>query len=110
MRLFAAGLLAFFAAVAPASAVPNTVTFSSNTSFDVPAGVTSFSLVAIGGNGGGSGSAVGGRGARVTGTLTVVPGTRLTVDLGGGGAAGTGSSAGGAGGGKAALLQGQTYR
>ena len=61
----------------------------------VPAGITSVSIVAIGGGGGGSGTfgsyvgLVGGAGAVVNSTLTVTPGQTLNLVVGGGGTAGT---------------------
>ncbi|MDA0178772.1 Ig-like domain-containing protein [Solirubrobacter phytolaccae] len=110
MRTLAAAVLALLVTASPAWAAPATITFDKNTTFDVPAGVTSFSLVAVGGSGTSRGNAIGGRGARVTGTMTVVPGARLRVAVGGGGGAGSAGSPGGTGGGMAALLEGATYR
>ena len=55
--------------------------------FPVPAGITSVKVTAIGGRGGRSG-ALGGFGALLTGTLTVIPGTSLYVTVGGAAAPG----------------------
>lgn len=93
-------------------------------SFVVPAGITSVDYDVQGAQGGeGIAGAVGGRGSRVTGTLTVTPGETLTVRVGGqggdigprtggfngggtGGTQGSGSSVsvGGAGGGGASSI------
>ena len=68
--------------------------------FEVPAGVTQIKVTAIGAAGAGACGLAGapGSGAKVTATLAVTPGEKLTVDFGGG-AAGeggcTGSTAGG---------------
>lgn len=75
--------------------------------FTVPAGITSISVKAwgAGGGGGAGGSAAaggtGGGGGYVSGTIAVTPGETLTVYVGGGGAAGTRNISGGGGGGGA---------
>jgi hypothetical protein len=110
----AAGL----ATAAPAGAVPlphgghaikNSTTIvyqptGAEQTFTVPSGVTSIDVIAIGAAGGsgstpasaGTGGA-GGKGEQVSGTLAVIPGNTLFVEVGGVGVAGT-TSAGGAGG------------
>jgi hypothetical protein len=72
--------------------------------FAVPAGVTSINVTAIGAAGGSGAAPVlgglagaGGEGEQVSGTLAVIPGNTLFVEVGGVGVAGT-TSAGGAGG------------
>ncbi len=79
------GVCAVLGAAAPAGAAgPVTQTFAPGASeyWIVPSGVTSVDVVAIGSNGRSSQSSVaGGKGARVTGTLTVVPGTALMVNV-----------------------------
>ena len=65
-------------------------TAQGETAFTVPAGVTSLDVVAVGargtngtvGDGFGGTPGVGGRGARVTGTLDVTPGQALYVEVG----------------------------
>lgn len=62
--------------------------------FTVPAGVTSLSVVAVGGGGGGAILRPGGHGAKVTATLAVTPGQVLDLDVGKG-TTGTNWSVGG---------------
>ena len=50
--------------------------------FTVPAGVTSISVVAVGGGGGGTYNGLGGAGARVTSTVSVTPGQVLDLFVG----------------------------
>lgn len=70
----------------------NTFTSTSNDqSYTVPTGVTSVT-VSMWGGGGGSGTAVGGAGAYVTGTLAVTPGQTLKVVVGSGGIGNTTSA------------------
>ena len=76
--------------------------------FVVPDGITSLEVELVGGNGGDVadnldlGGALGGSGARVTGTLPdIVPGESLLVVVGGNGGTGTAASAGFNGGGAA---------
>jgi large repetitive protein len=89
----------------------------------VPAGITSVSIVAIGGGGGGSGTfgphigLVGGAGAVVNSTLTVTPGQTLNLVVGGGGIAGTsflvgvfGPYGSGGGGGSSNIDAGTAYQ
>ena len=68
-------------------------------SFTVPAGVTSIRIVAIAPNGGADagGAVIGGRGGRAEATISVVPGTMLTVRVGGQGATGVDGSSGAGG-------------
>jgi hypothetical protein len=96
-----------------ADAAPTTVTFTSpgQHAWVVPAGVTRVDVVAVGGQGADSAAHVGGRAARITGTIDVAPGETLYAVVGtsasgstpganGGGAAGPGCpSSPGAGGG-----------
>jgi hypothetical protein len=100
-------------AAAPAQAITPTTTTVTYTgaeqTFRVPGGVTSISVVAIGGTGGDATDSVGGAAAEVTGNITVTPGATLYVEVGGlgedigeGGAGGfNGGGAGGGGGGGA---------
>ncbi|ADB48952.1 invasin domain 3-containing protein [Conexibacter woesei] len=77
------------ATASSAGAVTMSRSFSPTASartFDVPAGVTSLDVVAVGAKGGsGGGGAAGGFGARVGGTLAVAPGDRLWIAVGGNG-------------------------
>jgi hypothetical protein len=81
---------------ANAAAVTTTVEFTTvgAETFTVPAGVTSLSIVAIGGGGGGAILRPGGHGALVTSTLAVSPGQVLDLVVGSG-TAGTNWSVGG---------------
>ena len=85
--------------LAPAAMAQTTTTFNftgSTQIYTVPKGITSISVVAIGGAGGsfGNGSII--NGAEVRGTLVVVPGEELTVNVGGAGSFGsTGGAASG---------------
>jgi hypothetical protein len=54
-------------------------------SFTPPSGVSSIAVAAIGGHGGSSGTATGGEGDEVLGTLAVTSGTTLYVEVGGNG-------------------------
>src|SRR3990172_6077222 len=97
----------------PTSTTTNTVkinyTTSTNTTFTVPAGVTSITVKAwgAGGAGGGGGTLAGAIGGNGGGggfgnaTISVTPGEVLDIVIGGGGAGGTGNGGGngGAGGG-----------
>lgn len=75
-----------------------TVNFSSSSTFNVPAGVTSLDIEVIGagGAGGGNGGGGGGGGGYAKGTYAVTPGQVLTVTVGvaGGGSGGGTSSVG----------------
>lgn len=75
-----------------------TVNFTSSSTFNVPAGVTSLEIEVIGagGAGGGNGGGGGGGGGYAKGTYAVTPGQILTVTVGaaGGGPAGGTSSVG----------------
>jgi len=83
-------------------------------SFTVPAGVTEISVDLYGGQGGDSGSGVGGLGGRVQAVIPVTPGSALTVRVGGedvgdsGGwpNGGYGGECGAGGGGSTSLLAG----
>jgi hypothetical protein len=83
-----------------ASATEVTRTFTAQEeAFLVPQGVTSIKVTAIGGRGGENvQNQAGGRGAKVSGTLTVTPGQILYVHVGGNGAKGTSAGAAGEGG------------
>ena len=82
-----------------------TQTWSGNGTFTVPSGITSVSIIAIGGAGGhggsdgrGTGYNYGGPKGYVSGSFTVTPGSSLSVYVGSSGADGA-SAAGGSGGG-----------
>ena len=90
----------------PAVATTQTFTTVGQTTFTVPAGVTSIAVTAIGAQGGGGSAAgcEGGQGAAVSGTLPVTPGQLLYVEVGGHGVdveSSSGAGAGGANGGGA---------
>ena len=95
----------------------NTVTFNTvgTSSWTVPAGITSLTLQAWGAGAGGGASnggkvgGSGGGGGYAGDTVTVTPGTNLTVYVGGGGAGGTSSDSGGGGGGYSAVANGSIY-
>ena len=102
------GLCALLLAAAPAQATTQTFLFTgAEQTFEVPGGVTSVEVVAVGGHGGASEALVpGGAAAVVTGDLVVTPGQTLYVEVGGngkdggeGGAGGFNGGAAGAGGG-----------
>lgn len=97
---------------------PGNQTFTytgSDQSWTVPSGVTSINVKLWGGGGGsnyesGNPSAKGGAGGFVKFTISVTPGSSLTVKVGGkGNNPGTGGRKPGAGGGLSALLNGITY-
>ncbi len=76
------------ATAASAGAATMTRTFApvaAAQTFDVPAGVTSLEVTAVGARGGFGGASPGGYGARVTGTVAVTPGQRLWIMVGGNG-------------------------
>ena len=84
------------------SVVTQTFTYTGSTAtFTVPAGITTLTITATGGEGGNGGAdatpaaPAGGYRGVVTGTVTVTPGQVLTIGVGGGG--GTGASATNAG-------------
>jgi hypothetical protein len=89
---------------AAAEAQTSTFTFTgTQQDYVVPPGATKLLVVAVGGSGGaseaiagGSPSRVGGLGARVTGVITVVPGSTLGVVVGGDGTQDAGGFNGGA--------------
>src|SRR4051795_84605 len=110
MRTPAAVVAILLASAAPASAAPVTLTYTSDATVRVPAGVNSLAVTAIGGHGTNLGGVTGGRGAQITGTLSVPAGRVLTLRFGGGGAGGSAFKSGGAGGGMAAILDGTTFR
>jgi hypothetical protein len=106
--LAAAGTAVLTALAAAPAAQAGSQTFASPGSFafTVPTGVSSVSVIAIGGSGEGFDA---GRGARVAGNVAVVPGQPLFVDVGaegGGGAGGEGAAEGFAGGGASAVRTG----
>ncbi|MCW2987822.1 MAG: putative glycine rich protein [Solirubrobacterales bacterium] len=95
---------------APAQATTQTFTFNgAEQTFTVPGGVHNVGVVAIGASGGERGGVLGGAGAEVIGTINVVPGQTLYIEVGnngksdgsggsnGGGAGGTSGGAGGGG-------------
>lgn len=61
------------------------LTSPSNSTCVVPTGVTRLSYTVVGGNGGGYLTRPGGKGAKITGTLTVTPGATLYLSVGGNG-------------------------
>lgn len=80
------------------------ITYSANTTFMVPNGVTLLRATVVGGGGGGGGSngsyagAGGGGGGFASGTFTVTPGASIAVTVGASGVGGTAGATGGAGG------------
>ena len=83
-----------------------TVTFSTpgvGQSWVVPTGVTSASFALYGAVGGSEGSIPGGDGAKITGTLSVLSGSSLTIDVGGAGSNGFSTGGGVNGGGVGAF-------
>jgi hypothetical protein len=81
---------------------PSPVTFSYTgglQTYTVPTGVTSLKITAIGAADGSAGAGSGGRGASITGTISVAPGDVLAVAVGGqdGSACSGGGGAGGIG-------------
>lgn len=75
-----------------------TCTFTTGfTAFDVPKGVSSLHVVAIGGMGGSVVGAIGGLGAEVTGDVAVTGGTTIFAVVGGNGSPGAGGYNGGGG-------------
>ena len=83
-----------------------TVTFSTpgvGQSWVVPTGVTSASFALYGAVGGSEGSIPGGDGAKITGTLSVLSGFSLTIDVGGAGSNGFSTGGGVNGGGVGAF-------
>jgi hypothetical protein len=96
-----AGGLAALVAAAPAEAATFTFSYTgSEQVFTVPAGVTSVEVTVVGARGGAAMfGAAGGRGALVTGTLTVNPGQPLYVEVGGPGSVRAGGFNGGGTGG-----------
>ena len=82
----------------PAAAVAQTTTYSytgSEQTFTVPPGVSSITVTATGGAGGGAGYFPGGRGALVTGTLHVSRGQVFYLEVGGNGSGPSGGFNGG---------------
>lgn len=82
------------------SGVAGEAIFTASTSWTVPAGVTSVSVVCIGAGGGGAengsgGSGGGGGDLRYYNNLSVTPGESLTITVGAGGTAGSSGTAGG---------------
>jgi hypothetical protein len=94
------GLLALAGSVTVAQAaetVTRTYSSAGEATFVVPAGVESIQVLAIGGAGGSVEHAKGGRGASVSGALSVTPGSTLYVEVGSNG--GSSKHNAGAGGG-----------
>lgn len=81
--------------IAALGGVTTAIHFSSSDSFEVPGGVTSISLLALGGGGGGNdcqaggGSGGAGGGLSFSNSVSVTPGETLTITIGSGGARGT---------------------
>jgi hypothetical protein len=105
------------AALLPASAahagqVVVTDATTGDTTWTVPAGVTSIDLHAVGQHGapGGMGGSAGGRGGAADGTLAVTPGAVLTLRVGSGGGAPSGALPGGAGGGLSGVLSAGAFQ
>src|SRR5690242_5456472 len=102
---------AFAFAVGTAGADPVSQTFTPGTyTFVVPAGVTSITVDAAGGQGGSSTfiGAVGGRGGRVSTTLAVTPGDTLDLAVGAAGVDDTSVFGPGTGGGATAIQIGRS--
>ncbi len=96
----AAALATLLACAAPAAADTATFNFTgAEQSFTVPAGVSSVDVIAIGGHGADRLGVSGGRGASVSGTVAVLPGQVLFVEVGGSGADATPNGVGGFNGG-----------
>jgi glycine rich protein len=104
-----AAIWALTGGVAPAQAVTQTFFYTGGEqTFDVPGGVTTVHVVAIGGHGGAATDAVGGLAGEVIGDVSVTPGQTLYIEVGGrgedigeggeGGFNGGGNGAGGGGG------------
>jgi uncharacterized repeat protein (TIGR01451 family) len=108
--------VAAFLTPTPVDPPATTMVYSADSSFVVPAGVTSITAKAwgAGGGGGGGGSnpgAAGGGGAFAQATLSVTPGETISIEVGSGGDEGNpaGNAAdGGGGGGSSALLRSGT--
>ena len=87
----------------------NMVSFTSSTTFNVPAAITNIKYLVIGSGGGGSGAAGGntgsggGGGGSAIGYITVTPGQTLTITVANAGTAGA-SGGNGTGGGAASLV------
>ncbi|MFA9269278.1 MAG: glycine-rich protein, partial [Baekduiaceae bacterium] len=103
-RFLTLGLIFALAVPCTASAADRTVTFAFTggiQTFTVPPGVTSIDVEAFGGRGGTTFTGVKAPGARVTGTIDVVPGQVLYVLVGGDGSTFPGFRGGFNGGGDA---------
>jgi len=74
--------------------------------FTVPEDVTQIKVVALGGNGGTWNEMLGGYGGRVSATISVTPGEKLIVDVGGNGSGATGGFNGGGSGGAGPIYSG----
>ena len=99
------GKLYVIGGATPTNTTKQSYTTAGTNTFTVPGGVTSITVKAWGAGGGGGGGGntgaggAGGGGGFTQTTLSVTPGTGLTVVVGGGGSAGTGSTNSGQGGG-----------
>ena len=91
----------FAASAGAATTATSTFTTLGQSTFTVPAGVTSVTINAIGAAGGGCTGVAGGEGASVTATVAVSPGDQLLVGVGGAGGPCSAGGAGGVGGGGA---------
>ena len=90
------------AAAAPMACNAVNLTSAGTTTCVVPTGVTSLVYTVVGGNGGSVGN-LGGKGAKLTGTLTVTPGATLYLSVGSNGSTNTGNLGGGGGGGYSSI-------
>lgn len=105
-------------AVGTSGGLSSVATFSSSTTWVVPAGVSKIIIQGIGGGGGGGGGSLNSASGNTSGggggasglmgdkTVTVTPGETLTITIGGGG--GGGAAAGGIGPGSGGSAGGQT--
>lgn len=74
----------------------------------VPAGVPAYNIEVRGGYGGMRSGAIGAYGAKLTGRITVTPGSTLSITVGGNGKANPSPAFGASGGGYSAIAQGST--
>jgi hypothetical protein len=113
LAAFAAAAAVLPLASAQADQVVVTDARTGDTTWKVPAGVTSVALHAVGqrGGGGASSGGGGGRAGSADGTLAVTPGTTLTLRVATGGGTGGGFVIfGGAGGGLSGVLSGGVFQ
>jgi hypothetical protein len=116
MRIVTLGIGASLLAAAPAQADTAVLTYTADSAFRVPPGITAVEVVAAGGQGSPGSFGLGtpqpgGRGFLLSGRLATIPGTVLTIRVGHGGAGGPAAQfSGGAGGGLAAVLRNGIYQ